>query len=301
MKIPEVMVSVGILLGWAILGSLRSVAQEALATGDATPVQIQKTAEPVKVDGVLDEECWKTAVAIKADYIKGGDGKISDEPRMIAKYAWDDHYLYIGYEIFDTNLVVKGNGVKKGPADNQREGCEISPPADVTEFFIGFDDTNMFWEVHHSAANNINDILVFTGLPAWKKDPPAMTYSGIYWATHEYIQDEGAFTLSAAVQMKPRADGKPSTINDGTDTDTGFTAEMRFPWAGIGAPASGRAQKIWSKMAGQEITILAVTESGELKDRPYHTSCAKLPRQDFFHTHFAVWPRYKLVAETPSK
>jgi hypothetical protein len=266
---------------------------------EAEQVVIRKTAQPVTVDGMLDEECWKNAMPVKANFVKGGNGKLSEEPRMVAKYTWDDQYLYIAYETFDTNLVAKGNGVTKGPADNRREGCEISAPADVVEFFLGFNNSNMFWEVHHSAGNHFNDILVFKDLPSWKSEPPAIPsyYLGIFWAVNEFIQDAGANKRASAVQLKPRADGKPSTLNDASDTDTGYTAELRFPWASIAAPTAGKDGAGWKRMAGREIAILAVVENGDFKDQPYHTSCATLPRSDFFHSHFARWPRYKLAAE----
>ena len=304
MKRQATISSLSVIVGWVMLSALDGMAQAPaapVAPADTNTIMVLKTAQPVKVDGVLDEDCWKQAVPLKADYIKGGNGKVSSEPRMIAKYAWDDRYLYIGYEIFDTNLVAKGNGVTKGPADNRREGCEISSPADVAEFFIGLDNSNMFWEVHHSASNHINDILVFVDLSAWKKEPPSQVWSGIYWAKNEYLQDEGEYKLAGAAQVKPRADGKPSTINDDSDTDTGYTAEFRFPWASLFVPNSAKTKEGWSKLAGREIAILAVTENGDLKDAPYHTSCATLPKADFFHNHFARWPRYKLVAEAPAK
>jgi hypothetical protein len=287
-----------VVLGWVMLSAPAGMAQ---APADTNAILILKTAQPVKVDGVLDEDCWKQAVPVKADHIKGEEGKISAEPRMVAKYAWDDRYLYIAYEIFDTNLVAQGNGAIKGPADNRREGCEISPPDDVAEFFIGFGDSNMFWEVHHNASNQFNDILVFAGLPGWQKDRPEMARCNIYWAKNEYIQDDKDHKLAWAAQVKPRADGKPSTVNDGADTDAGYTAELRFPWAGIGAPSSAKANDGWKKMAGREIVLLAVTENGDFKDQPYFTSCPTMPKADFFHNHFVRWPRYKLAAEAPAK
>jgi hypothetical protein len=290
-----------LLVGAVCFGGATLWAQAPAA--EAETVVIRKTAQPVSVDGVLDEECWKSAVPVKADFIKGENGKLAEAPQMVAKYTWDDQYLYVAYETFDTNLVAKGNGVTKGPADNRREGCEISSPADVVEFFVGFNNSNMFWEVHHSAGNHFNDILVFKDLPAWKSERPAIpSYSsGIYWAVNEYLQDVVLNNVTnkraSAVQLKPRADGKPSTLNDPSDTDTGYIAELRFPWAALAAPAAARDASGWKKMAGREITLLAVVENGDNPKQPYHTSCATLPRSDFFHNHFARWPRYKLAAE----
>ncbi len=61
------------------------------------------------IDGKLDEPDWKRAVAIPVNGIWGKKGKKTESPRMTAKYLWDDFYLYIGYEVFDTNLVVKSS------------------------------------------------------------------------------------------------------------------------------------------------------------------------------------------------
>lgn len=292
MKIITTIGSLSALLGCMTLTTTPGLAQDPAPQADTNVIQLLKTTQEVKVDGLLDEECWKQAVPIRADYIKGDNGKLSAEPRMLARYAWDDRYLYIAYEVFDSNLAAKGNGITKGPADSLREGCEISPPFDVAEFFVGFNNSNLFWEIHHNASNQFNDILVLVDLPAWKKEPPASVYNGIFWAKNEFIPDAGDQKVASAVQMKPRADSKPSTVNDSTDTDTGYTAELRLPWAGIGG---------WKKMAGRELTLLAVTETGELKDAPYHTSCATLPKADFFHNHYAKWPRYKLAIDTPAK
>jgi len=277
-----------VVTGTLLFGAAYASTQTAEPAADTNQIPIFKTATPVTVDGVLDEDCWKQATVVKADYVKGGNGKESPQPCMTAKYAWDDRYLYIAYDVFDANLAAKGNGIAKGPADNRREGCEISTPWDVAEFFVGFNNSNLFWEIHHNASNNFNDIMVLVDLPAWKKDAPAAVYSGIYWAKNEYVADVGDSKLASAVRMRPSAEGKPSTLNDKTDTDTGYTAELRLPWASIGG---------WSKMAGREITILAVTENGDSPNAPYHTSCATLPTADFFHLHFAKWPRYRLVAE----
>ena len=286
----------------------------AAAPSPVLPVMV-KAREAMVIDGKLDEPDWKRATEIPVNGIWGKKGKRTESPRMTAKYLWDDFYLYIGYEVFDTNLVVKSSGASQGPADNRREGMEIwvKPPApqvDLAEFFIVFDDPNCFWETHHNAANQFNDVLCIVDLPAWKKTKSAMAQWNIYFGKEEYIQDHEGSTLAKAVALKPRADGSLSTVNDGSDQDTGYTGEIRIPWFGIGAPAAamtwvpvpakpdgtpaGRKAGPW-KMAGRELSILAVSQDGDPADR--YCSSAPDMYAPFFHLGSAGYPRYRLVEE----
>jgi len=264
---------------------------------DAPLPPIHRAAPPIVIDGVLDDAAWADATPVEVHYIWGGaKGRVSEAPRMRAWYTWDARYLYLAYETFDTNLAAKGSGEFSGPAGNQRESCLIADPdlpVDVVEFFIGFDDPHVFWEIHHSAADQFSDILVFANLPGWQRERPAMAASRVYWAAREFIRDDGDCTLATAVQLKPRADGGPSTVNDDRDLDAGYIAELRLPWAGIGAPVSARGRDGWA-MQGREIAILAVVQNGDLEDR-YHTSSATLQGNDFFHNNVAHWPRYELA------
>jgi hypothetical protein len=278
--------------------------------GPATP--ILKTEKPIVIDGDLNDPAWKDATPINVEYIWGKVGEKSKEPRMIVRYTWDDHYLYIGYETFDKNLVALGTGQKKGPPKNQREGALIShekEKVDVVEFFISFGDERFFWELHHNAANQFNDIWCTVVDENWPIRKSGLFRFGIHFGTGEILQDDtaGDRTLAMAVKLKPKADGKPSTLNDPSDTDTGYTAELRLPWLGLGAPferetmvqvegPGGRKRSVhgpW-KMAGQEMKILAVFQDGDLKDH-YHHSSPTFPGS-WFHKGAQHYPRYRLQA-----
>jgi hypothetical protein len=279
----------------------------------ARPLAIFKTEQPIKIDGLLDDPAWKQAQVIDADYVWGKVGQRSAEPRMRVRYTWDDHYLYIGYETFDKNLVALGTGQKEGPPGNQREGCVNGHPVekvDVVEFFISFGDTRFFWELHHNAANQFNDIWCVVVDDSWPIAKSAMNRFGIQFHTHEFVQDdtETGRTLAMAVKLKPKVDGRPSTINDPRDVDTGYTAELRLPWLGLGAPldretfvpakpidpkARPRQQRGPWKMAGQEMLILAVTQDGDLPELYHHSSPTK--PGGWFHKGAEHWPHYVLV------
>jgi hypothetical protein len=295
----------GLLVVSAVAGEAALQDKPAVAHALA-PTAVFKTTETITIDGKLDESAWKQATPVRVDYVYGKTGELSTEPRMIAKYLWDEHYLYIGYETFDKNLVAIGNGDKQGPPGKQRDGCEIwveGKPVDVVEFFISMGDESFFWEIHQNAANQFNDIWCSI-IP---KDHPAydstMSSYGIHFGIQEYLQDEGPYTVATGVYLKPKADGKPSTVNDDSDVDTGYTGEIRIPWAALGAP---RSRQTWVtspdnpkqrlhgpwKMEGQGMPLLAVFQNGDLKDRYHHSSPTF--KGGWFHLGAAEYPRYVL-------
>jgi len=279
--------------------------EEKPAEPAAPPAPILKAVGAVTIDGALDEPFWKDSAAIRCDFINTKPGKQSDEPRMTVKYAWDEHYLYIGYETFDANITGKGKGVKEGPEKNQREGCEIfgkpEEKVDVVEFFISFGDENFFWELHHNALNQFNDVWITALNPAWPISKSTLPMYGIFFYEHEFIKDDGEKTTAMAVKMKAA-----STVNNSADTDTGYTAELRLPWGGLGAPQSARPderkkQTEW-KIENQQLMLLAVVQNGDLPERYHHSAPNR--KNDWFHKTAAAWPKYVLTkgaAAEPAK
>ena len=284
------------------------------ATEPSKPDDVFKTTSPVVIDGSLDEPCWQKAISVHADFIGTKTGVKSDTPHMTAKYAWDDNYLYIGYETFDANLIAAGKDDWQGPPNNRRQGCEIydakenGAKVDVVEFFISFGDEHFFWEIHQNALNQFNDIWCVAVDPSWPISKTTMSTYGIIFNPNEWIADAGTSTVAIAVKLKPKADGKPSTVNDSSDVDTGYTAEIRLPWRSIGAQSAAatwietktapgekpaRLPGPW-KMAGQSVSILAVVQDGDLKERYHHSSPTRKP--DWFHKTQPAWPRYIFVA-----
>ncbi len=278
----------------------------------ATPVA--KTEQPIKIDGVLDEPAWLAAAPIRVNYVWGKTGQANDQPTMVVKYTWDDNYLYIGYETFDRNLVALGTDETQGPPKNQRTGARIADAkekVDVVEFFVSFGDERFFWELHHNAANQFNDLWCAVVDEASPISKQTIARFGIYFGNREIVDDdtEAGITLASAARPKPKADGSPSTVNDSSDTDTGYTAELRLPWLGLGAPteretrvnapplAAGEPERNihgpW-KMEGQEMLVLAVFQDGDLADH-YHHSSPTFPGS-WFHKGAAHYPHYRLVA-----
>jgi hypothetical protein len=272
------------------------------------PQEVFKTAAPIVIDGALDDPAWAKATPVPVDFVGTKVGVKSETPHAIVKYTWDDNYLYIGYETFDTNLVAMPKDELQGPPTNRRQGCEIYDPkgvikVDVAEFFISFGDEHFFWELHHNALNQFNDVWCVSVDPAWPIAKTTMSTYDIIFQPNEWLADDGANTVAMAVKLKPKADGKPSTVNDDSDVDTGYTAEIRLPWRSIGAPTAAatwienkpapRTPGPW-KMTGQTVSLLAVVQDGDLKERYHHSSPTKKP--GWFHKSQPDWPRYLFVA-----
>jgi hypothetical protein len=254
------------------------------------PARLQHTT-PVVIDGDLSDGCWQTATPVRADYLYGDQGVPADRPRMTAKYAWDDHYLYIAYETFDRNLVALGSGKEDGPPGNRRPGLLIRAGdrrPDVVEFFISFGDVNRSWEIHQNAANQFNDMVNVVS-----PDGGRARIDNEAWIGDD---DDGAHTLKTAVKLKPKADGKPSTVNDDADVDTGYTAEIRIPWAGLGVPEPVRGADGSWRMDGREMRLLAVCQ--DMDEERYYTHSSPTFNGRRFSQGGKEFPVYRLVQST---
>ena len=270
---------------------------------------IPETVEPIVVDGVLDEPVWQIAKPVEVDSLGSKQGQKSAEKRMVAKYAWDGNYLFIGYDTFDANLLALGNNRTEGPEGNQRPGASIYDPAtkvDVVEFFISFGDERFMWEIHHNAVNQFNDVFCIVPHPEWPVAKGTLTAHGIMFLDSEWLRDDPPHTLARAVKLKPKADGTPSTPNAPGDVDTGYTAEIRIPWRALGIPTAAetwrqengkRVPGPW-KLEGQKVSLLAVVQDGDLPERYHHSGPKRKP--GWFHKDQPDWPEYEFATAEKS-
>ena len=273
------------------------------------PCEVYRATSPVMIDGVLDESCWKTATPYRVDYEHGKLGVLSTQAMMVVKYAWDDQYLYLGYETFDTNLLAEGTGQMDGPAGNRREACQIwtKSGVDCVEFFLSWGSERYLWELHHNASNNFIDVWCVVHA----ENDPITQYAGweygIRLCRNEYLVDDPPATVAMAVRLKPKVDGSPSTVNDPSDCDTGYTAEIRIPWLATGIAwdravvgpvvAKGRRPPRipgrWN-VEGAELWLLSVVQDSDSHNRYHHSS----PRfaGGWFHRNASTWPRLVFCA-----
>ncbi len=271
---------------------------------DKPKAAILKAPGPIAIDGKLNERAWELANTYQIDWVFGGkeNGKLSESPRGTVQYSWDEHYFYIGYRVFDENIVNLPSNEKQGPRDNQREGMrkyhkEIK--LDFAMFLISIGSRNFLWEINHDASNHFNDVFIIVPEPEWPLYNSTLAgKSRVIESKAEFIRDHneidwdtgetGTFRLAHAVQL-----AKDSTIADNnarSDKDKGYTGEIRIPWEGLGASMKNK-QGFSFKMDGKVIRVIALTRNGDLPV-PYHAS-AKLD-SGFAHKQVHNWPAFTL-------
>lgn len=105
---------------------------------------VYRTATPPVIDGVADEDCWKTASWALINQPFDGKTSIPDSSDFYGRYkiVWDASRLYILMEITDDKLV-----------DNRTNPTNTYWDDDCTEFFIDEDHTP---EGHECGANAFN-------------------------------------------------------------------------------------------------------------------------------------------------
>jgi dienelactone hydrolase len=265
----------------------------AAASGAADVHEITRAPEPITIDGKLDDAAWQGAQPILVDRRHGHAGLVAESPPMTARLAWDDHYLYLGYEVHDTDLVAIGTGKQVGPPGNRRETrAEYLPEKnlDLVEFFISLGSQSEFWEMHHAASNQLNNNWCVVPPGGELRTKPKLQITDIKFDRDRFVPDDGPFTVARAVHLLPKADGKPSTVNDSSDTDAGYCGEIRFPWSGLGLPADRRQKDGSYRLDGLELQVLCAMLNGNDGDARYWSS-GELPKQ-MFHFSASRWPRY---------
>lgn len=157
---------------------------------------IYKTAQSLTIDGKLIEDAWQQ-VRWTSNFvpITGGSSTVPSYQTR-AKMLWDNHYLYIGIQLKETDLWATMTH-RDSPlfAEN---ACEILIDPDG--------DTQHYLEFGINALGTIYDLL----LPKPYRDGghPINTYNML--------------GIQAGVSLK-------GTLNDPSDTDTGWTVEVAFP------------------------------------------------------------------------
>jgi len=263
---------------------------------------IARATEPIVIDGVLDEPTWQRASVFDVSFKASAVGRRDAHAPMRVRYAWDEHYLYIAYEVRDTDLRAISDGRIVGPPNNQRAAVLSWAPeqeVDVAEFFITLGSRRIMWEIQQNALNHRNETMVMLidrDDPLWNSVANTL---GVLLLRHEYVEDDGPYTSRSAVRLLVDEQGQVSTPNHPEDVDVGYVGEIRLPWLSLAPPTAARTgrQGVWN-MEGRELRMLAVYLNGNDGEPVYHHDSPTRPRRGMFAQAVDHFPRYRLVTVT---
>ncbi len=153
---------------------------------------------PPVLDGRLDDAAWSRAPW--SDRFVDIEGPVHPEPRheTRVKMVWDDEYFYVGAWLDEPDLW----------ATLTKRDSIIFYDNDFEVFLNPSDDNHAYYELEVNAFNTVWDLF----LPIPYRDGAKADHD---WTLHG---------LKTAVWI----DG---TVNDPSDTDTGWSVEIAMPWS----------------------------------------------------------------------
>jgi hypothetical protein len=187
----------------------------------------RRVLEPLRIDGKLDEASWRLARRSPrfVDLITG-EPTIHDTRAAV---LWDDTFLYVGFWVEEPFV----------EATLTERDSLIWSENDIEVFIAGQD---AYYEFEISALGTIYEALFiweeayerrgFSQVPEFSRTAAgARPFGGVGFADHPRGPRLGLFQWDLpGMQAAVAVDG---TINDNTDRDRGWTAEIAIPWAGM--------------------------------------------------------------------
>lgn len=155
---------------------------------------------PITIDGDLKDEAWNAAPWSDAFVDIEGDQQPKPRFRTRVKMLWDDEALYIAAELEEPHVW----------ATLKEHDAVIFHDPDFEVFLDPDGDNHLYGELELNALNTTWDLLL---TKPYKDGGKAVNAWEIT-------------SLKSAVKVN-------GTLNDPRDTDTGWTAEIRWPWKGL--------------------------------------------------------------------
>jgi hypothetical protein len=188
---------------------------------------------PLTIDGRLDEPAWRKAPRSPrfVDLIRGTPA-IHDTRAAV---LWDDDYLYVGYWVEEPVVA----------ATLTERDSLVWTENDVEVFIAGQDayyefETNALGTIYEAFFiwDDARERAGYSKLPEFQRDAPgARPWNGVGYTTHPRGMRTGYFQYDLpGVRCAVHVDG---TLNDNSDRDRGWTAELAFPWASLRVLALG--------------------------------------------------------------
>ena len=167
------------------------------STAPSTPtVHANHTKSAVDLDGVLNEPVWQQAKAYPMALSTDQSTPIQEGGHI--RIAYDDHYLYLGATVTDSDVLQERD-------EDQQMHFESG---DLLELFLKPVDAPYYWELYVTP-NQRKTVFFFEG--AGRRFLPSSYKHGHTW-----------------LQVAAHVNG---TLNDPSDRDEGWSAEMAIPLA----------------------------------------------------------------------
>jgi len=169
---------------------------------------VERTPQPIKVDGVLDEPVWGRLQPVGA--FRRHDGSGAPPFATAAKLCWDDEYLYLAFSCEDRDIW--GTYTERDDPIYDQEVVEVfvSPSGNESDYFeLEVSPRNVIWDGKiHNPENN----------PATATYDPSWDCAGLLTGVHVV-----------------------GNLDDRADADEMWTVEMAIPFSAIAprAPAAG--------------------------------------------------------------
>jgi hypothetical protein len=202
-----------------------------------------RTTSPINIDGKLDDPAWQNAPWTNDFVDIEGDAQPKPTYRTRAKMLWDDEYLYVGVEIEEPH--VWGTLTERD--------CIIFEDNDFEVFIDPDADNHEYYEFEINALGTYWDLLL----------------------TRPY-KDGGVAVTQWDMKGLKCAVSIDGTLNDASDIDRGWSAEIAFPWTALKEcarrptpPEDGDQWRINFSRVEWDVTI----EDGQYKkvpNRPEH-------------------------------
>ena len=172
-----------------------------LSLGEQPIFKINKTTQPIVVDGKMNEEAWSKTEKRDFDYFYRIE-KPDDRQITTLRMLWDDENLYLFYDMKDKYLTVRETNRDGQPYfDDCAELFLITAPDSL--------DTHFGYELNLNKASN--DFIYFNNF-----------YAGEDVVFKDFDPD---FEVEVTYN---------GTLNDNSDIDLGWTMEIAIPMANFG-------------------------------------------------------------------
>jgi hypothetical protein len=191
---------------------------------------------PLAIDGKLDEPSWEMAPRSRpfVDIVTGEPAWFDTRVAML----WDDDYLYFGFTAEEPNVW----------ATLTERDTRIYEDNDLEVFIAGND---AYYEFEINALNTVYEVFWiwkdifhpgnrYFGLPEFNPAThPTMEISGIGGHVHPRGERWGFLDWDfPGLRHAVHIDG---VLNKRAGTDKAWSAELAFPWKGMGLLADGRS------------------------------------------------------------